>query len=77
MKEHKLWIKKGIDDEVFLLVASIKPNLGGLIIAHNISYQALQQRIQNDPFITHGIVEAEILEIEPSMAVERLTFLLN
>ena len=77
MAEHKLWIEKGFDDQVFLVVGSIKPSLGGAIIAHNISYQALQARIQDDPFIAHDIVDAEILEIEPSMADERLTFLLN
>jgi uncharacterized protein YciI len=77
MADHKLWIKKGFDDEVFLLVGSIKPNLGGAIVAYNISYQALQVRIQEDPFIVHDIVDAEILEIEPSMTDERFTFLLN
>jgi uncharacterized protein YciI len=77
MADHKLWIKKGFDDEVFLLVGSIKPNLGGAIIAYNISYQALKTRIQEDPFIIHDIVSAQILEIEPSMADERFTFLLS
>jgi uncharacterized protein YciI len=77
MTEHKSWIKKGFDDQVFLVVGSIKPNLGGAIIAHNISFQELQARMQDDPFVVHDIVDVEILEIEPSIANERLTFLLN
>jgi len=77
MANHNAWIKKGINDEVFLLVGSIKPNLGGLIIAHNISYQELQIRLQSDPFIEHDIVSAEIMKVEPSMTDERLKFLLN
>lgn len=77
MATHNLWIKKGFDEHVFLVVGSIKPSLGGAIIAHNISYQELQTRIQDDPFIVHGIVDAEILEIEASMTEARLAFLLN
>jgi uncharacterized protein YciI len=77
MHDHKLWIKKGIDEGVFMLVGSIKTNIGGLIIAHNTSHEELQIRIQNDPFIEHGIVKAEMLEVEPSMADERLLFLLD
>lgn len=77
MEEHKLWIKKGIEDNIFLLVGSIKPNLGGLIIVHNISLQELEEKIHKDPFIEHDIVKAEILEIELSIAHKNLAFLLN
>lgn len=48
MEEHKLWIKKGIEDNIFLLVGSIKPNLGGLIIVHNISLQELEEKIHKE-----------------------------
>ena len=27
MEDHKKWIKRGFDDEVFLLVGSLQPNL--------------------------------------------------
>ena len=77
MEGHKAWIKRGFDDGVFLLVGSLQPNLGGGIVAHNTSLPDLQSRVNDDPFVAENVVSAEILEIAPSKADERLTFLLG
>lgn len=77
MAGHKEWIKRGFDDGVFLLVGSLQPNLGGGIVAHNISLSDLQDRVNDDPFVSEKVVSAEILEITPSKADERLEFLLD
>ena len=77
MDGHKDWIKRGFDDGVFLLVGSLQPNLGGGIVAHNISLSDLQSRVQNDPFVAENVVSAEIIEITPSKADERLEFVLG
>jgi uncharacterized protein YciI len=72
MEGHKAWIKRGFDDGVFLLVGSLQPNLGGGILAHNASLADLQSRVNDDPFVAENVVSAEILEITPSRADERL-----
>ena len=77
MEGHKEWIKRGFDDGVFLLAGSLQPNLGGGIVAHNTSLSDLQSRVNADPFVAEGVVKAEILEITPSKADERLKFLLD
>ena len=74
---HKEWIKRGFDDGVFLLVGGIRPNSGGGIVAHNTSLSDLQSRVNHDPFVAENVVSAEILEIAPSRADERLGFLLE
>ena len=76
MEGHKEWIKRGFDDGVFLLVGSLQPNLGGGIVAHNTSLSDLQNRVNDDPFVAENVVTAEILEIAPSRADQRLEFLL-
>ncbi len=76
MDGHNEWIKRGFDDGVFLLVGSLQPELGGGIVAHNTSLSDLQTRVNNDPFVVENVVSAEILEITPSKADERLNFLL-
>jgi len=76
MEGHKEWIKRGFDDGVFLLVGSLQPNLGGGIV-HNTSLSDLQSRVNDDPFVAENIVSAEILEITPSKADERLKFMLD
>ncbi|MFV2056114.1 MAG: YciI family protein [Thiohalomonadales bacterium] len=77
MEGHNEWIKRGIDDGVFLLVGSLQPNLGGGIVAHSTTLAELQNRVNNDPFVAANVVIAEILEITPSSADERLKFLLD
>ncbi|MGI9486503.1 MAG: YciI family protein [Geminicoccaceae bacterium] len=77
MDGHKAWIKQGIGDGVFLLTGSLQPKAGGAILAHNTSLADLQSRVNQDPFVREGIVSAEILEITPASADERLSFLLD
>ena len=77
MEGHKQWIKRGFDDGVFLLVGSLAPNLGGGILAHNTSLSDLQSRVSDDPFVAENVVSAEILEIAPSNADERLKFVVG
>lgn len=75
MEGHKAWIKSGFDDGVFLLSGSIKPSSGGAVLAHNITLSDLQGRVNDDPFVAENIVSAEILEIMPGQADDRLAFL--
>lgn len=76
MEGHKAWLRRGFDDGVFLLSGNLQPQLGGAIVAHNLSRDALQSRVADDPFVAEGVVSAEIIEIAPSKADQRLTFLL-
>ena len=82
MQGHKDWIKSGFDEGVFLVVGSLKPATdsekgGGGIVAHNTSLQALQQRVNQDPFVVENVVSAEIVEISANQSHERLNFLLD
>jgi uncharacterized protein YciI len=77
MEGHNEWIKRGFDDGMFLLVGSLQPNLGGGIVAHNTTLADLQARVNDDPFVAQDVVSAEILEITPAKADERLNFLLG
>jgi uncharacterized protein YciI len=77
MEGHNEWIKRGFDDGVFVLVGSLQPNMGGGIVAHNTSLSDLQNRVNDDPFVRENVVSAEVLEITPAKADERLAFLLG
>lgn len=72
MDGHKAWLKRGFDDGVFLMAGSLKPQLGGGIMAHNISRQDLTVRVNGDPFVAHDVVAPEIIEFEPSQQQPRL-----
>lgn len=75
MDAHNAWIKRGFDDGVFLLVGGLQPNAGGAVLAHDVSRDAVEARVREDPFVAEGVVEADILEITPGRTDERLAFL--
>lgn len=75
MDGHNAWIKKGFDDGVFLLVGSLQPNAGGVILAHNAELAEIEARVQADPFVVEGVVSAEVLSITPGRTDERFAFL--
>lgn len=76
MEGHNQWIRQGFEDKVFLMVGSLQPGLGGSILVHGETMKALERRVNQDPFVAANVVTAEILEIEPKKADERLAFLL-
>jgi uncharacterized protein YciI len=76
MEGHKAWIDRGFADGVFLLTGSLRPALGGAVVAHNTSLPELQHRVNDDPFVAEGVVAAEILDIATSRMDERLASLL-
>ena len=77
MEGHKAWLQRGFDDGVFLLAGSLRPNLGGGIVAHNTSRADLESRVGDDPFVAEGVVDAEIVELAPARADARLSFLVE
>lgn len=77
MAEHNAFIQRGFDDGVFILVGSLRPAEGGLILARGGDRQALEQRLSTDPFVIHGIVHVEFLEVAPSRGNDALLSLLT
>ncbi len=74
MAEHKAWIAKGISDGVFQCVGSLDVG-GGFILAHGQNDEDLRKRVAADPFVEHGVVSAEVLQIDVNQAVPELSYL--
>ena len=77
MVAHNEWISRGIAEGAFLLVGSLRPRAGGAILVHACTRPELEARINQDPFVVHDIVRAELLEVTGSKADPRLEFLLG
>ena len=77
MEAHKAWLQQGFADGVFLLAGSLQPGLGGAVLAHDTSLEELRDRVDADPFVAAGVVTAEIFEIDPARADDRLEFLVG
>lgn len=77
MAGHNAWLQQGFDDGIFLLAGSLGAGAGGGILAHNVESPALESRVEQDPFVAESVVQADIQEITPARADDRLAFLLN
>ena len=77
MDGHNTWLKRGFDDGAFLLAGSLQPGLGGAVVANGMIREEIERRVDEDPFVVENVVSAEIHEITPGMAEERLQFLLG
>jgi uncharacterized protein YciI len=77
MAAHDEWIARGFADGAFVAVGTLQPRSGGAILAHGPTRSDLEVRIKQDPFVAHGVVSAELLEISCSKADPRLEFLLG
>jgi uncharacterized protein YciI len=77
MSGHKQWLKRGFAEGVFLLAGSLESGQGGGILATGGSRESISQRVNEDPFVVENVVTAEIIELDPGMADERLNFLLS
>lgn len=73
--EHQDWIRRGVDDGVFLLVGSIQHGQGGAILAAGPPPDELRARIAEDPFVIRDVVTAEVIDIDPNLTDPRLSFL--
>lgn len=49
MEDQNEWIQKGFQDGKFLIVGSLQPNLGGSVVAQNLSLSELKERENLDP----------------------------
>lgn len=77
MEGHNAWVTRGFDDGVFVLIGSLQPNRGGGLLAHNTTRPELEQRVDDDPFVSEGVVSARIIELSPWKTDDRVAFLLG
>jgi uncharacterized protein YciI len=72
---HTAWVRRGLDDGVFLLIGGLAGGVGGAILAHGLDRSALDARLKEDPFVYEDVVRPEVFELTPGLADERLAFL--
>lgn len=77
MAEHVQWIQQGISDGVFLMAGSLDNAQGGVVLAANTDRTEVQDRVEQDPFVIHGVVTAEIHAVAPSRVAPGMVPLLD
>jgi len=75
MAGHNAWLAKGFEEGAFLAAGSLKPAGGGALLGLAATRADFEARIDDDPFVAEGVVEAEIVEFDPARTDPRLDFL--
>lgn len=81
MAGHRQWLQQGLDDRVFLLAGSWDGGLaqgtqGGAVLATGLDRASLIARVEQDPFVVHGVVDAEVHGLSASLVAPALATLL-
>jgi uncharacterized protein YciI len=63
---HLDYLERGYADGVFLTSGRKAPRTGGIILATDVSRDALERRLVTDPFVSEGAAEVSITEVQPS-----------
>jgi len=75
LSDHKVWVKQGFDEGVFLLSGGLHPRTGGLLLALGNDRRAIEERVSKDPFVLNSVAAACVVEVVPSSLDERLSFM--
>ena len=75
MEGHKAWIQRGFDLGLVVMVGSLQPNRGGVLLIQEADRAAVEAYVAEDPFVAEQVVTAELSEITPTRLDDRLAFL--
>ena len=71
MAAHNRWIDEGFDSGGFLLAGSV-PGRGGAVLIAGADEQQVAAQVAADPFVRHGVVTSQVLQIAPSRIADAL-----
>jgi uncharacterized protein YciI len=74
---HRAWLRKNYADGTFLVSGRQRSGAGGFILAAAIDRGQLDAVLASDPYGQNDLADYEIIEVVPSMADERLSFLIE
>lgn len=77
LEGHKQWLQAGFERGVLQLAGSLGDGLGGALLARGLTALELKAFVDEDPFVSEGIVQPEILPITPTKLDPRLGFLMD
>lgn len=75
LPEHVTFLEKNYSKGLFLASGRKVPRTGGVILARGQSKEALEAILAEDPFVTRGLAEYEVIEFVPTRTATGLEIL--
>ena len=70
MKEHMVFLRKYYASGNFLVSGRQIPRTGGIILAVGESKERVEAIVREDPFVSHGVATARVIEFRPSQKAD-------
>jgi uncharacterized protein YciI len=64
--EHRAFLEKHYASGELLISGPQNPRTGGVIVTHDLTREAVDAMLANDPFVREGIAEYQIVEFKPT-----------
>ncbi|HEY5339811.1 MAG TPA: YciI family protein [Candidatus Aquilonibacter sp.] len=67
--EHRAFLERHFESGELLISGPQNPRTGGVIVTHEISREAVEAMLANDPFVREGVSEYQIIEFKPTRSI--------
>jgi uncharacterized protein YciI len=74
---HRAWLRKNYAAGTFLISGRQRSGAGGFILVAAIERTQLDAILAVDPFVQNDLADYEIVDVTPTTADERLSFLIE
>jgi uncharacterized protein YciI len=76
-EQHGTWVKKYLNEGVFLFAGPKKSTLGGVILTKSIDKELLNKILSEDSYIKEDVCEYQIIDFACKVAAPGLELLMN
>lgn len=67
---HKQWLVRGFKEGRIIFAGPLNNGSGGYILFQGENVSDIHNFLQDDPFIIHDIVDAEVVSLEPALCAQ-------
>lgn len=67
--EHRAFLEEHYASGDLLISGPQNPRTGGVIITKEMTREAVEAMLANDPFVKHGLSEYQIIEFKPTRPI--------
>jgi uncharacterized protein YciI len=67
--EHRAFLERHFQSGDLLVSGPQNPRTGGVIVTHDISREAVEAMLAQDPFVREGVSEYQIVEFKPTRPI--------
>jgi uncharacterized protein YciI len=69
LAEHRAFLEHHYEARHLLVSGPQNPRTGGIIVTHDMTREAVEAMLEQDPFVREGVAEYQIIEFSPTRGI--------